>query len=169
VDEDFQAAVRRQSGLFATITGALALILAAGIAICLGGAVLIPVKGITLLHALYWFPSLFYFWVLIAVRRTFLDVAAGALSGPAIARGLRHLGWCLVVGGILNTALAPWIRSPLPSNFVDGRTQVFGFDSADLVLALLGIAVLLLARLLRLAGDYRVKSHALEAELKGFL
>jgi hypothetical protein len=172
MDNDAQAALRRQSGLFARITLLLASILAAGIAICMASALLVPRDPgqLALLHALYWFPSLFYLWVLIAVRRAFVDIAAGALFGPAVERGLRHLGWCLVAGGILSTLLAPWVRSgPLPAGFVDGRTQVFGLDSVDLVLALVGVAVLLLSRLLNLAGAYRSRSQALEAELKGFL
>ena len=172
MDIDAQAALRRQSRLFAGLTLLLALVLAAGIVVCMASALLAPRDSgaLALLHALYWFPSLFYFWVLIAVRRAFVDIAAGALFGPAVERGLRHLGWCLIAGGILSTLLAPWVRSgPLPPGFVDGRTQVFGLDSVDLVLALVGIAVLLISRLLALAGAYRNRSHALEAELRGFL
>lgn len=173
MDPDTQAAVRRQSQLFAHASLALIVILCLGIAICLASAVIAPagdVHELTLLHALYWFPSLFYLWVLLTVRRTFLDISKGAMFGPSIERGLRHLGWCLIAGGILSTILAPWVRSgPLPGGYVDGRTQVFGIDDADLVLALVGIAVLLVARLLSLAARTHARTIALEAELKGFV
>jgi hypothetical protein len=52
---------------------------------------------------------------------------------------------------------------------VDGRTQIFGIDDADLVIALIGLAVLLLARLLSVAARTQERSDALEAELKGFV
>jgi hypothetical protein len=113
---------------------------------------------------------MFYVWILFTVRRTFLDIAAGALFAPSIERGLRHLGSCLIAGGVLSTILAPWVRSgPTPLGYVDGRTQVFGIDDADLVLAFVGLAVLLVARLLNLAGRSHARSVALEAELKGFI
>jgi hypothetical protein len=173
MDIESLAALRRQSGLFAKFTLVLALALVAGIATCLAS---LPLRSggdpdwLMGLHLLYWFPSLFYLWVLVAVRRTFADVAKGALFGPAVARGLRHLGWALIVGGILNTALAPLLQTArLPSGFADGRTLIFGFDSAYLVLSLVGAAVLLLARLIRTAADYQAKNEALEAELDEFL
>lgn len=159
--------------MFANATMLLILILCFGIAVCFSTALIAPagdVHELTLLHALYWFPSLFYLWVLMAIRRTFLDIAAGAMFGPSIERGLRHLGWCMVAGGIAGTVLAPWVRSaPLPAGMVDGRTQIFGIDDADLVIALIGVAVLLLARLLSAAARTHERSLALEAELKGFI
>jgi hypothetical protein len=165
--------LRKQSRMFANATTALILILCFGIAVCFSTALVAPagdVHELTLLHALYWFPSLFYLWVLVAIRRTFIDIAAGAMFGASIERGLRHLGWCMVAGGIAGTVLGPWVRSgPLPAGMVDGRTQIFGIDDADLVLALIGLAVLLLARLLNLAGRTQERSDALEAELKGFI
>src|SRR6476661_1954705 len=133
----------RQSKMFATATMALILILCFGIAVCFSTALMAPagdVHQITLMHALYWFPSLFYLWVLVAIRRTFHNIAAGAMFGPSIERGLRHLGWCMVAGGIAGAILAPWVRSgPLPASVVDGRTQIFGIDDADLVIALVGL------------------------------
>jgi hypothetical protein len=173
MDRETQLAIRSNSRRFARATSALAAILCFGIAVCLGSAVMAPAgdaRQLTLLHALYWFPSFFYLWVLLTIRRTFLDIADGSLFGASIERGLRHLGWCLVAGGVLSTILAPWVRSgPLPNGYVDGRTQVFGIDDVDLVLSLVGIAVLLVARLLTLAGHSHARSLALEAELKGFI
>ena len=173
MDSDPQAAVQKQSHLFAHATLALMVILCLGIAICFASALRAPsgdVHELTLLHAFYWFPSLFYLWVLVAVRRTFADIARGAMFGPSIERGLRHLGWGLIGGGFLSTILAPWVRSgPLPMSYVDGRTQIFGIDDADLVLALVGVAVLLVARLLSRAARTHARSIALEAELKGFV
>jgi hypothetical protein len=173
MDTETELRLRRQSRMFANATAVLILILGLGIAICFSTAVMAPagdVHELTLRHALYWFPSLFYLWVLVAIRRTFVDVAAGEMLGTSIERGLRHLGWCMIAGGIAGTILAPWVRSaPLPAGLVDGRTQIFGIDDADLVIALIGVAVLLLARLLSLAARTRGRSAALEAELKGFI
>jgi len=159
--------------MFAHATLTLIITLCFGITICFSTALMAPegdVHELTLFHALYWFPSFFYLWVLVAIRRTFADIAAGAMFGASIERGLRHLGWCMVAGGIAGTVLAPWVRSaPLPKGIVDGQTQIFGFDDADLVIALIGVAVLLIARLLSAAGRTQERSAALEAELKGFI
>jgi hypothetical protein len=165
--------LRAQSRMFARGTTLLILVLCFGIAVCFSTALMAPARDVhrlTLLHTLYWFPSLFYLWVLVAIRRTFADIAAGAMFGASIERGLRHLGWGMVAGGIAGTILAPWVRSaPLPAGMVDGRTQIFGIDDADLVIALIGLAVLLLARLLSVAARTQERSDALEAELKGFV
>jgi hypothetical protein len=173
MDAETQTAVRRNSYTFARVTLVLIVILCSGIAICFSSALRAPagdVHALTLLHALYWFPSLFYLWVLFAIRKAFLDIAGGALFGASIDRGLRHLGWCLVAGGMLSTLLSPWVRSsPMPSGYVDGRTQVFGNNDADLVLALIGVAVLLVSGLLSIASRSHARSIALEAELKGFI
>jgi hypothetical protein len=161
MDDGDEEGLRRQSGLFAKATTGMIVVLCSGIAICFSTAVKAPagdVHELTLLHTLYWFPSLLYLWVLVAIRRTFIDIAAGAMFGSSIERGLRHLGWCMVAGGIAATALAPWVRSaPLPSGVV------------DLVIALIGVAVLLVARLLSFAARSAERSATLEAELKGFI
>lgn len=173
METESERRLRTQSRMFANSTSALIVILCFGIVICFSTALMAPagdVHELTLLHALYWFPSLFYLWVLVAIRRTFVDIAAGATFGSSIERALRHLGWCMVAGGIAGTLLAPWVRSaPLPPGMVDGRTQVFGIDDADLVIALIGVAVLLVARLLSAAARAQEHSAALEAELKGFI
>lgn len=172
MDAEAQAAIRRNSHMFGNVTLALIVILCFGIAVCFASTLGAPagdVRELTFLHALYWFPSLFYLWVLLTIRRTFRDIAGGALFGASIERGLRHLGWCLVAGGVLSTIVGPWVRSPLPSGYVDGRTQIFGIDDADLVLALIGVAVVLVSRLLSIASRAHVRSIALEAELKGFI
>jgi hypothetical protein len=173
MDTETEQALRRQSRMFANATMGLIFILCFGIAVCFSTALMAPAGDaheLTLFHALYWFPSFFYLWVLIAIRRTFADIAAGAMFGASIERGLRHLGWCMVGGGVVGTILAPWVRSaPIPKGIVDGQTQIFGFDDADLVIALIGIAVLLLARLLSVAARTQERRAALEAELKGFI
>jgi hypothetical protein len=173
MDAESKQALRRQSRIFGNATAVLILILGFGITICFLTALMAPagdVHELTLVHMLYWFPSLFYLWVLVAIRRTFVDIAAGAMFGASLERGLRHLGRCMVAGGIAGTILAPWVRSgPLPGGMVDGRTQIFGIDDADLVIALIGLAVLLLARLLSVAARTQAHSAALEAELKGFI
>lgn len=71
--------------MFANATMVLILMLCFGIAVCFSTALIAPagdVHELTLLHALYWFPSLFYLWVLMAIRRTFLDIAPGRCSDP---------------------------------------------------------------------------------------
>src|SRR5579884_2197523 len=171
MDATTSLAVRKQGLLFARVTSVLAIGLCLGIALSLVTCALMPaphgIHRATWLRVLYWLPSIFYLWILLTLRRAFLDIADGALFGRSIQRALRQLGWCLIAGGILSGLLAPFIKpGPLPSGYMDARLVVFGIDDLDLVLAFVGVAVLLIARLLKAANEAHVRNLALDAEMK---
>jgi hypothetical protein len=176
LDEESQTGLRARSRQFAALTALLGLALVAGILLSFGAALLGPPQDVAaraILYVLYWFPALFYLWGLAAIRRAFIDMARGALFGPAVARGLRHLGWALLLGGTAAAAVLHVLQSAsLPGGFADGTVKPFagtGFDPAHLMLVLVGAALLLLARLLRIADDYRQRSRKLEAELEEYV
>jgi hypothetical protein len=168
--------IQRSGRQFAFITGLLALVIFAALAVSMGVAFSAPPAdrpALPLLYAVYWFPSLFYVWALIAIRRTFRDIGRGALFGPSIARGLRHVGWALLIGGAVNSFIIGVVHnSYVPQGFSTGDTHAFrglSFDPAYIMLVLIGLALLLLARLIKAAADERSRADRLESELGEFL
>ena len=126
------------------------------------------------LHTAYLLPGLFYLWALLALRMTFRDIGRGATFEPAIARGLRQLGWALLGSGVASTFLVPLIAVPIirrgmASGTIEPGRHSSQIDAAYLMLVLVGIAILLVARLFAMAADVRARNQALEAELGEFL
>ncbi len=129
---------------------------------------------IFVLRTVFVVPSLFYLWALLALGRIFRDVGRGATFEPTIARGLRQLGWALLGGGLASALVVPLIAitvlrpalaagGPAPGHY-EGR-----IDAAYLMLALVGVAILLVARLFGMAFGYRARNDELETELSEFL
>jgi hypothetical protein len=176
VQDIAQTEIQRRGRQFALLTGLLALVILGAFAISMGRAFSAPPAdrpALPVLYAVYWFPSLFYVWALIAIGRTFRDIGRGALFGSTIARGLRHVGWALLIGGIVNSFIIRVVHnSYLPRGFSTGETHAFrglSFDPAYIMLVLIGLALLLLARLIQAAADERARADRLEAELGEFL
>jgi hypothetical protein len=129
---------------------------------------------IFLLRTVYVLPAAFYLWALLALWRTFRDIGGGATFEPAIARGLRQLGWALLGSGVASAFLVPLIAiSILRAGRASGTIPAGGHhgqvDAAHLMLVLVGIAILLVARLFAMAAQYRARKDELETELSEFL
>ncbi|HEV2126254.1 MAG TPA: DUF2975 domain-containing protein [Chloroflexota bacterium] len=129
---------------------------------------------IFVLRTVFLLPALFYLWALLALWRTFQDIGSGATFEPAIARGLRQLGWALLGSGVASAFVVPLIAITILRPTLGNGTPVPGhsggaIDAAYLMLALVGVAILLLARLFRMAAEYRARKDELEAELSEFL
>lgn len=168
--------LQHRSRLFAALTTGLAIFVAAGITVAVASAVLAPrhlLAEVLVAKLVYWSPGVFYLWALIAIRRTFVDVAAGALFGPAVTRALKHLAIALVLGGILNALVVPLLDTgTLPRPLPDGTRQLFPGRSLELayvMLAFVGLATLLLSQLVGVAQQYRKQKETLESELQEFL
>ena len=167
---------QRRSRQFATATALLGLVIVAAFAVTMGSAFRAPAVDQPerqIIYGVYWLPSLFYLWALVAIRRTFLDIGAGALFAPTVARGLRQVGWGLLVGGTFNLIVIRVIQNAyLPRGFSTGETHVFrglNFDPAYVMLILIGLALLLLGRLIKAAAEQSARAERLEAELDDFL
>jgi len=124
--------------------------------------------------AIQWLPALFYLWGLWAIRRVFRDVARGAMFGAAVGGGLHHLGWALIAGSAASAVAVPnLLRWSIEIGLISGRTRPFEgmlhFDVAYIILAALGGVILLLARLINRAADYKIESERLRSELDEFL
>lgn len=168
--------IQRRSRQFAVITTVLALIIITAFALTMASALTAPAADrpeLPILYAVYWFPTLFYLWALVAVRRTFGDIGRGALFGPTVARGLRHVGWSLLIGGTVNSIIIHIVQSAfVPAGFSTGETHAFRglkFDPAYIMLILIGLALLLLAKLIAAAAEQRARADRLESELGEFL
>jgi hypothetical protein len=171
--------LRRQSRLFAGITTGIMLLLVLLILLTVRLAVLdadedgtsAGVAAVGL--GLYWLPALFYLWGLWAIRRIFRDLARGAMFEPAVGAGLTHLGWAIVGGAAASAVAVPnLLRWSIQAGLFPGSTRphqgLLHFDVASLLLALVGGAILLLARLLRIAAAYQEESRKLRSELDEF-
>jgi len=119
-------------------------------------------------------PAAFYLWALLALWATFRDIGRGATFEPAIARGLRQLGLALLGSGIASALVEPLVKVPLiRRGIAEGTIQtgeyVVRIDAAYLMLVLVGIAILLVARLFAMAAEIRTRNQTLESELGEFL
>lgn len=175
--QDDIARLRAASRYFAIATMVMTLLL-----LVFMGAMLIEEGGdpanvrieMLVLHTAYLLPGLFYLWALLALRMTFRDIGRGATFEPAIARGLRSFGWALVGSGITKTFVVPLVTVPIirrgvANGTIEAGRHVTQVDAADVLLALVGIAILLVARLFAMAADVRARNQALETELGEFL
>lgn len=99
-------------------------------------------------------PAVFYLWALWSIRGVFGALAEGGRLQPALAAGLTRVGQALVLGAassvLLVTNLLRWIGA------IEGGYA--HFDVPGIVLGVVGLALLLLARLLEHAA-------AVQAEL----
>jgi hypothetical protein len=168
--------IQRRSRQFATATVLLGLVIVAVFAVTMASAFRAPAADqpeLQVMYAVYWLPTLFYLWALLAIRRIFLDIGSGALFAPAVAKGLRQIGWALLSGGAVNLVVIRVIQnSYLPRGFSTGETHLFrglNFDPAYVMLILIGLALLLLGRLMTAAADQSARAERLETELGEFL
>ena len=129
---------------------------------------------IFILRTTYVLPAFFYLWALLALRRTFRDIGSGATFEPAVARGLRQLGWALLGSGVASAFLVPLIaifilRAGRANGTIPPGGHSGQVDAAHLMLVFVGIAIVLVARLFDMAARYRERKDELETELSEFL
>lgn len=106
--------------------------------------------------ALTWLPVPCYLYALWAIRGGFRDFAAGGTFGPAIAQGCTRAGWALALGAALSA-----VGVPNAMRLVYGQGGLLQFDVAYLAVGVVGLALILLGRLL-------ARAARLEEELGGF-
>jgi hypothetical protein len=123
------------------------------------GFALAPARGLPpalAFTAVLWMPVPFYLYALWAIRGAFRGFAAGGTFGPAIAAGCTRAGFALAIGGTLSAVGVPNVMRVL-----HGQGSVLVFDVAYLAVGVVGLAMILLGRLLSRAA-------AIEDELGGF-
>jgi len=169
-------AIKRQSLLLGSLTGLIALLVGAIIALPYfilpaldaGRPGYPPVSDVlpgSAVALAYWSPTLFYLAALMFMTRMFGQVTAGRPIWRATASGLELTGWSLMLGGVTTVLIQPrlmqldWVREVMVQQ---GRHAVVGgwinFDVPAITIGVVGVALLLLGGLLRRAG-------AVQAEL----
>lgn len=117
--------------------------------------------------ALTWCPTPFYLWALWSLRTMFVDLAkAGITFQPTLVTAIMRVGWGLLLGAITTLATTPFILA-LGSHH--GMTGAFAtFNVPALTIALVGLALIAAARILRHGVELEAESASLKAELEEF-
>lgn len=99
-------------------------------------------------------PQACYLYGVWSLRPAFNEIAEGRMFGAAQARALTTLGWSLIAGGAFSVLLLHYLMR------LTGvvRTGFLNFDLSDIVLAVVGGALVLLSHLM-------AKAHAMKTEL----
>jgi hypothetical protein len=113
--------------------------------------------------ALIWLPVPFYLYALWAIRGAFRSFALGGTFGPAIASGCVRAGWALAIGATLSAVGVPNLL-----RLAGGRGGLLMFDVAYLAVGVVGLALILLGRLLARAAEVQREAADLREELGGF-
>ena len=166
--------LRRQSLWLSRLTlvlfGATALIIAYGLALAAAAS---PQSGALPRLLVQWSPTFFYLFALWAIRGAFRAFSLGGQFGAAMARGCTRAGLALAFGATLSAVGVPNLVRVLGSlNLIALRpgewAGILHFDVAYLAVGVVGLALVLLGRLLGLAGDVQREAAALRDELGGF-
>jgi hypothetical protein len=102
-------------------------------------------------------PALLYVAALYYARRVFLRVADGEMFAPSNGEGLRAMGRCLLIGGVcamIVQGLVPYSSSqPLALTMSEVARS-----SSDVVLAALGLALIMIGRLMIMAAALKAEN-----------
>jgi len=99
-------------------------------------------------------PQLCYLYGVWSLRPAFGEIAQGRMFGTAQTKALATLGWSLIAGGVFSVFFLTNLLRLI--QVVEGG--YLNFDLSDIVLAVVGGALVLLSRLL-------AKAHAMKTEL----
>ena len=99
-------------------------------------------------------PQACYLYGVWSLRPAFSEIAEGRMFGEAQARALTTLGWSLIAGGAFSVLLLHYLLR------LSGIVQAgfLNFDLSDIVLAVVGGALVLLSHLM-------AKAQAMKSEL----
>ena len=99
-------------------------------------------------------PQLCYLYGVWSLRPAFGEVAQGRMFGEAQTKALTTLGWSLIIGSMFSIFLLTNLLRLV--QFTEGG--FLNFDVSDIVLAVVGGALVLLSHLM-------AKAHAMKSEL----
>jgi hypothetical protein len=170
------AGLRRQSLWLSRLTAVLFGATAALIGFTLAVSALGPAATPDLLPRLLvrWSPTFFYLYALWAIRGTFRSFGRGGELGAAVARGCIRAGFALAAGATLSAVGVPNLIRILDTLGLVARRPgewagFLHFDVAYLAVGVVGLAMVLLGRLLGWAGELQREAAALRDELGEFL
>jgi hypothetical protein len=88
----------------------------------------------------------FFLGALWMSARVFDRIHRGDGFGPAMVRGLREIGVCLILGAFAATVVQPSVLYLMGNGFTEMRGVRFNVDVENLTFALIGFVFLVLAR-----------------------
>ena len=131
-------------GALMVMAGLAALVAIALLAVLRGQAAGVAGPGTQwVLVAVQFSPALGYAWALRAVQRALRELGTGAGVPPTMARAVRHVGYGVIAGALLSVFVVTNVTRLL----LHHRGGFMYFDMSGIVLAVVGAALILLARL----------------------
>ncbi|HEY0112082.1 MAG TPA: DUF2975 domain-containing protein [Allosphingosinicella sp.] len=133
----------------------------------------LPVSRRLAAASVHWTPALFYLFALWAIGRAFAAFGRGGTFGPSVARGCTHAGVALALGAAASAVAVPnMLRLFVQRGLIEGPPRGYGsvlvFDMAYVAVGVVGIAFVLLGRLLERATEIEREAGELRAELGEF-
>jgi hypothetical protein len=105
--------------------------------------------GHVMMTSVYWVSLLapaFYLGALWAASEVFVRMNRGDDFGPAMVRGLKEIGGCLMLGAFADIVVEPSLIFLIGNGFREMRGVRFNLDVENLTLVLVGLLLILLAR-----------------------
>ena len=97
----------------------------------------------------YWVSLLapmFFLAALWEASEAFVRMNRGDAFGPAMVKGLKEIGGCLMIGAFAAIVVQPTLIFLIDNGFREMRGIKFNIDIENLTLALVGLVLILLAR-----------------------
>jgi hypothetical protein len=118
-------------------------------------------------------PSIPYLYAIWAISRAFAGFAKGGVFGESMASGCFRAGLALAIGATLSAVGVPnLLRTLAEAGLIEPSSPRFSavliFDTAYLAVGVVGLALLLLGRLLSRAAELQSETAALRSELSEF-
>jgi hypothetical protein len=104
------------------------------------GVMMTPVYWVSLL------APVFYLAALWAASNVFVRMANGEAFGEAMVRGLREIGFCLMIGAFCAAVVTPSLVYLIGNRFTEMRGAQFDLGVENVTLALVGTVLVALAR-----------------------
>jgi len=114
---------------------------------------------------LVWTPALFYLWALWSAQRMFATLSRGGFVFQAVSVALGRIGWALMLGAIATIVIVPMLLS-MGARVVGGFAL---FNVPALTLGIVGLALIVTARMMRRAQALEGKVASLNAALADFI
>ena len=106
-------------------------------------------EGLVMMTPIYWISLLapvFYLAALWAASEVLARMNRGDAFGPAMVRGLKEIGGCLMIGAFAAIVVQPSLIHLFGNGFLEMRGVRFNLGVETMSLALVGLVLVLLAR-----------------------
>lgn len=106
-------------------------------------------EGLVMMTPVYWISLLapvFYLAALWAASEVLARMNRGDAFGPAMVRGLKEIGGCLMIGAFAAIVVQPSLIHLFGNGFLEMRGVRFNLGVETMSLALVGLVLVLLAR-----------------------